>query len=334
MRVFFLSMIVGFCGACSTMQNVNSVDQKRLQYAQGAIEKTVRDWQLNADAIQSTCVIVFDKSHKWLLNCPQSLPVDSVNVSANIVAQAMVFTPWQQQQKKMNQPPIVLMHKLEDLVVSHPGFPKESTTTEEILSIYIHEFFHVMQFTYPQISQFMDQHLEKKSFVDQSRLVKFYSTNPDYQAAVKKEYDLLSSYLKSDQLQTPQSAKKILRQWLKLYNERTQKFSKSFGGNLKTWDAFWMFIEGSARYVESQFLLDPSLRADPEILSKDIYFKNFSHITGDKYTSLPAANRSLGNKYYYAIGAHVGFVLDIVNQKDWKKRSFQSTDWLVGAVKN
>lgn len=370
--VHFL-LIIGFplfFAACATTKSVvpfesqelQPVDLSRWNFARTSIDRVVLDWHLESKAVDETCVILFGEKHEWIFNCPIQLIKESFSVSSDakapvyftpnslsvpgaevpyakvagsIVAQAQILTPFQQQQRNLNIPPVILIQKLEDLVQHHPGFPKESTTTEEILSIAIHEFFHVIQFTDSRVSPFLDAHLQDASFIDQSDLAQFYASNISYQKAVTAEYELLKTYLEKTEDQNRRSAKRVLKKWLGLREKRISTFSKRFSQgkanrNLKLWDSFWTFVEGSARFVESEFLINPSLRASNQILSDDPSFNNFKATQAGTYKSLPMANRSLGAKYYYAIGSHLALILDIAEPSKWKREAFSDPNWIVG----
>lgn len=348
----------------SVPESLSDLDNARIEYAKQSMRKVIVDWNIQSQVVDNTCIVLFGDKHEWILNCPVSLVKDAVptlndpkifftmnalslpgtqvpyeKVSSSIVAQAHVLTPYQQKAQNLNFPPTILAQKLEDLISHHPGFPKESTTTEEILSIFIHEFFHVAQFTSPKISQFMDLHLEQKTFLDQTALIQFYSKNNTYQESIKKEYVLLSDYLINEKQYNKLSAKKALKKWLVLYDQRMKNFSKDFssdqpGQDLKTWDSFWTFVEGSARFVESEFLLNPDIRGNSQNLISDPYFKNFSMIKGNNYSSLPGANKNIGKKYYYSLGMHLAFILDIATEKKWRREAFEDKDWIVGKVRS
>lgn len=234
---------------------------------------------------------------------------------------------------------MIFVQKLEDITLHHPGFPKETTTTEELLSIFVHEFFHVVQFTNPKISQFMDDHLQNKTFLDQTELIQFYSKSSGYQECIKKEYVLLSDYLKNQSLYSQRSAQQTLKKWLVLYDQRIRTYSKEFANgrpnrDLKMTDSFWTLIEGTARFIESDFLINPELHSHFENLKSDPYFKNFLMIKGTNYSSLPASNKNIGNKYYYSIGMHLTFILDIATNKKWRQSVFDDKNFLDGQIRS
>src|SRR6185312_13880048 len=95
-------------------------------------------------------------------------------------------------------------------------------------------------------------------------------------------------------------------------------------------DALFSYIEGGARFVESQFLEDPSLHPPAHLLASDPRFHNYELFVGQGYAGSP--NRQLDDHYFYAIGYHLCVLLDR-SDPSWRSRVHDREHFLVDVVR-
>lgn len=210
----------------------------------------------------------------------------------------------------------------------HPAFT--TITTDEWLSLFVHEYFHMTsQLPHARVAGMLERAQHPEQFVDQEDLKKLYRENPQLQTLLAQEHRLLSQALRQQPLSCV-AAQQALKQWKSLYQQRIQTFSAHFNQRYIEWDAFWTFLEGTARYVESRFLLDRQWQPDPTLLP-DPHFSAFKATQGKSYAALPPANRSIAEHYFYAIGMHLAFLLDVL-EPDWPMQVFQQEHWLITLV--
>lgn len=93
-------------------------------------------------------------------------------------------------------------------------------------------------------------------------------------------------------------------------------------------DEFAMFVEGTARYVEARFLIDPPAAADA--LEAEPTFERFARTRGRRASELPGLS-GIGRRYFYSLGMYLCFLLDVANPT-WKSEIFSDDRLLVAAV--
>jgi hypothetical protein len=94
-------------------------------------------------------------------------------------------------------------------------------------------------------------------------------------------------------------------------------------------DAFYTFLEGTARYVGARFLVTPP-SAIATRLDGEPTFGRFAATAGKPVTELPGLGRG-GSKYVYAMGMYLSFLLDRA-APTWKARVMEDEGLLVGVV--
>lgn len=350
----------GICPSASAAPiRLADLDRSRVEYALGAVKEIQKEWPVRTP---DSCILLFGAQAEWLMNCTDpghgwaaagsqtlngmpvfysSQPVSLahqrmpyVQVKQALVAQAFFYLASGPSTKVYKDRPWFAISRLEDLAKNHPAFGS-GTSTEEWLSIFVHEYFHITQLTEPHAVEFMTAKSSQAAFVPQAVLTEFYAENPEYRLALKEEHDLLSNALSAAPPLDKERARRTLSQWAKLYQRRVKRFSKAFEKgdprrNLELWDAYWTYIEGLARYAESKVLIDA--RHHPKTgIPNDPRFSGVDSPEGKGYPGLPVPNKRMGKSYYYSIGMHLAFVLDTADP-GWKRRLFSNRLWLAGAA--
>lgn len=128
---------------------------------------------------------------------------------------------------------------------------------------------------------------------------------------------------------TKSEAVGALRDWTKLYAERRANLeARSNGPAMVRADSVFTYLEGVARYVENRFLVDPKYHPNLTV-THDARFHSFRAHLNKGYEGMPA--KRLGARYYYALGMHLGLVLDRVDSS-WTQRVHDDPDFIIGLV--
>ncbi len=359
--ICFSLMLSGAALATSPEQKPETLpdlERERISYGLSVVSQLEKIWPLTSH--KKACLILFGQTSQWLLNCenpypglklvPEQLfagqsvywsnqplilphahlPYDQA--ASKIVGQALVY-PNRPEFAAYRQQPWLLIQQLDDLRMNHPAFT--DSDTQEWLSIMVHELFHAL-FQMPEasiVAELAKAEQQPNRFVTQEPLKALYNHNPELQKLLKQEHQLLANALSQPEL-SPNKARQVLQEWLKLYQQRLNLCSSCLDGQYRHWDAFWTFLEGAARYVESKLLLDPVLQGNvSQINQTDPLFNAFATTRGKGYAALPESNRAIGQTYYYAIGMHLAFVLDQIDRK-WPQRVFLQPNWLIGLAES
>jgi hypothetical protein len=330
-----------------------SVERARLEYALDSAKLIGQDWPwLRAD---ETCVLLIAPHVQWVVNCPtapesfaqvgepllgrpvyasasdtiesggQSVP--STAFIAAIPATADVPLPGDSTKGLARETPWIIASSLDGLIGAHPAFGKD-TSTEEWLSVFLHEFFHTRQFLLPSFRPMLVE--MKSGNIDAGALERLFKDDAGYRALVEREYAALQAAAARDAALTPEAAREVLQSWSSMYTERRAQLQKLGGEPFVRADLVLTYVEGTARYVEAAFLRDGRfhsslpLRADPHYQD----FRPFSAKPG--YQGL--VQRKLGARYYYAIGMHLALVLDRADPT-WKKRVSEAPEWIVSLAR-
>lgn len=354
---FTLILIIFTCVSQANSFRINDIDINRINYALESINCIKKDWPDYSKI--NPAILLFGEEGNWLFNAIEkpdnydfnykyndksvyfnSKPISLADtylpyeqVKTNIVGQGLFYVENVKSTHVYKKQPWFFISKLEDLIKNHPGFA-QNTTTEEWLSIFIHEHFHIAQLTHPFILEFMNERAKAGIFITQNDLDNYYNKNEEYQDYIKEEYQLLSNSLKKNP--TSKEAVITLKKWLKLYKKRIEKFNPDFSNNnpdksLYIFDNFWTFIEGTARYVESNYLINSNYHPNL-IIEGDPRFSKFQSTINKGYNGLPEVNKKYSRKYYYSIGMHLCFLLDRTGI-EWKSKLFNTNDWLTGIIK-
>jgi hypothetical protein len=323
----------------------------RLEYTFEAAELVRRDWPAMQAA--QTCVMLVEATLQWVLNCEvapsgfaqtaqqfRGRPIYvheagsfDAGGQARSTAQLLATTPAAAQVPSSGSPnqslpgakPWLVVGSLEALALFHPAFTRAST--EAWVSVIVHELVHTHQLRAPGSERFGNAiaKLERTP----AALTDVYVHTTGYHDAVEREYELLTRaarFSPTDKL----AARRALKRWLTLYDQRIaqlQHFPRR--EQLIADDALFSYLEGVARYVESQFLEDPSLHPAPA-LSADPRFGNYKLFLGKGYAGSP--NRQLDAHYFYAIGYHLCVLIDRLDPS-WRSAVHKRKNFLFDVVR-
>ncbi|HTU61056.1 MAG TPA: hypothetical protein VMF89_21530, partial [Polyangiales bacterium] len=222
--------------------------------------------------------------------------------------------------------PWLVVGSLEALTQFHRSF--EHATTEAWVSVVMHELIHTHQLRSPGADRFLDAIVSGKRTPD--ALTALFANDPRFHALIEKEYTLLVRAAQQPPGDKP-AAKQALKRWLTLYQQRVASLSaRPEAKQLIEDDAVFAYIEGVARYVESQFLADPSLH--PQVsLTSDPRFDHYEQFLDRGYAGSP--NRQLDEHYFYAIGYHLCVLLERVDSS-WRTRVHTREHFLYDLVRD
>jgi hypothetical protein len=331
-----------------------AVERARLEYALQSAKLLGQDWPwMRAD---ETCVLLIAPTAQWVANCPscpekfaaagaplfgkpvcahagdtlslagQTLPTASFVRS--IPATANVSLPSDDETELGSDHPWLIASSLDALIGSHPAFDA-NTTSEEWLSIFLHEFFHTRQMLVPSFRPTLAE--MKTGKLDPGALEKAFKEDAEYRSLVEQEYQGLSAAA-SDASLSREAARTALSQWSTAYERRRTQLQRKGGDALVHADVAFTYVEGTARYVEARFSSVPQLHAAASYLESDPHFHQFQTFPPKPgYEGLP--QRKLGPRYYYAIGLHLSLLLDRADPS-WKERVSEQPEWIVGLARD
>jgi hypothetical protein len=310
----------------------------RLEYTFQAAELTQRDWP--AMTPRDTCLLLVEPELQWVINCDEALPgfertpqrfrdrpiyvhaatgFDSggqlhstAELLATTPAAAQVPAGKNVQRALPGEKPWLVVGSLEALTLFHPAF--DHATTEAWVSVVIHELVHTHQLRVAGAERFVDAIVSLQR--SPAALTELFVGQPRFHALIEREYALLSRAAQSDP-EDKRAARRALRQWLTLYQQRIDSLAEHpRAKQLIADDVLFSYLEGVARHVESQFLREPSLHP-PMSLDADPRFDHYRQFLGRGYVGSP--NRQLDEHYFYAIGYHLCVLLDRLDT-GWRTR--------------
>jgi hypothetical protein len=318
----------------------------RLSYTFQAAELLQRDWPLIQ--VADTCMLLVEPAAQWVLNCElpparfvattqsfRDRPVymheggsfESAGRSRS-TAELLATTPAAAQVPAHGASaalpgvnPWLVVGSLEALTQFHPSF--EHATTEAWVSVVMHELVHTHQLRAPGAERFLDAIVTGKRTPD--ALTALFANDPRFHALIEREYALLTRAAQQSESDKP-AAKQALKRWLTLYQQRIASLSEQLIED----DALFSYIEGVARFVESQFLAEPSLHPQTSLAS-DPRFDHYVQFLDRGYAGSP--NRQLDEHYFYAIGYHVCILLDRLDSS-WRTRVHTRQHFLYDLVRD
>jgi hypothetical protein len=323
----------------------------RIQAAYAGLEPALHAWHV--DGYGNDCLLTFAEKEEWLIGCPSMsnqagfMPTgerlrdqsvlwnpESLRVSDKLIPYAkiklgLVGTVGTHHDDKSGQNnPVLLVQDWDALHRNHPGFT--DSHVEEWIGIFVHEAFHAHQMWHPLVQPTI-RSLGTVATLDE--LAAYFKANDAYRAAVQKEFDLLTATLLDPKLDQ-RRAKAALNKWSKLYAEREKSFAADLDRvmpNKRAWEmeGFFIFLEGTARYVESNFMRAETSPVDA-LLEGDPSFGHFASSRGKKPSEVPGLSK-LGNKPEYAIGMYLSYLLDAADPS-WKDHIFDTDGLLVAQV--
>ena len=325
-----------------------ALQRLRLTYTFEAATLLRRGWPLITP--EETCVLLVEPQIQWVLNC--ELPPAHFTVTAQTfrgrplfvhrgdsfesagrsrsTAELLATTPAAAQVGSNaalpGTNPWLVIGSLEALTQFHPAF--EHATTEAWVSVVMHELVHTHQLRAPGAEHFLDAILTGARTPD--ALTALYANHPRFHALIEREYALLVRAAQQPDSDKP-AAKRALERWLTLYQQRIASLrNQPNAERLIEDDALFSYIEGVARFVESQFLAEPSLHPQTS-LTTDPRFGGYAQFLDRGYVGSP--NRQLDEHYFYAIGYHLCVLLDRLDT-GWRTRVHTRRHFLYDLVRD
>jgi hypothetical protein len=327
------------------------VQRARLDYLFAAMARVDTEWAFASDA--PPCLLLVGPERQWVVNCAEA-PAGGFSLTperyraqpvftrsagdfgragqalsapallSSLPAAAYVAEPGALKPELPPRYPWLLVGTLEGLRANHPDF--RECTTEAWLSVALHEYLHTRQLREPSFAPQLSR--INTHALDPEVLRALYRRDAGYRARVEREYSLLTAAARQRRL-GPVQARAVLRRWLGAYlARRADLLARADGAQLVQADTTFTYVEGLARYVESKFLVDPSEHAGLPI-ADDALFHGFAATEGRGYRAMP--NRALQDQYFYAIGFHLGLLLDRIDPR-WRRRVQAVPDWLLGVA--
>lgn len=319
------------------------------------LEPAIADFGLETSG--RDCLLTFNETEEWLIGCPEmsgqagfaetgevwqgkrilwnpkSLTLSDQHLPYEKVKMAIVGTVGRHTRDDADKTadPVLMVQDWAALHKNHPGF--QQSGVEEWLGIFVHEAFHARQIWHPRVQHLTARWSRQNPPATANELLAFFNGNEAFRAALGKEMEVLTAATNDPQL-APAQAKAALAQWLGLYRQREKNFADAMetalpGKDVWFMDGFETFLEGTARYVEARFLMSP-LPQTVDLLKAEPTSMSFASSLGKRPSQLPGLGK-LGQKYFYAIGMHLSFVLDAADPT-WKVKLFDSERLLIGQV--
>jgi hypothetical protein len=327
------------------------LQRSRLDYLFAAMSRVARNWPWsNRDEI---CVLLLAPDAQWGLNCDEAptarfsrtaesfrgKPVfasrdaryrvgerdlSTAELLHSLSAAAHVDEPGARRSDLPSGHPWLVLGSLEGLRAHHPAF--ENASTEEWISVALHEFAHARQLRMPAFADRL--RAINSGAADPHGLASLYRTDADYRRLVDAEYAQLvaAAWLQP----TAASARDALTIWLERYAlRRALLASKPKGAALVGADSVFTYVEGAARFVESQYLVDGTQHPS-SAPTADPLFRSYVGFLNRGYSGMP--NKQMDAEYFYAIGFHLCLLLDRFDPT-WKSQVHADPDGVIGRVR-
>ncbi|WP_162056177.1 hypothetical protein [Pontibacter pamirensis] len=195
---------------------------------------------------------------------------------------------------------------------------QDVSSTEEWVTMVVHEYFHGFQYRHRNYFQSMSNNL---SSVPQDSLRNIYLNNPWFKEKVDKENKLLLLALDSESRTEVDS---LTTAFSKLREQRRKETKRRLGFDIENYEKIYETMEGTARYVEQKLYEKFSDKVpDKRLTSSDTsyhsygYFKNYK-IDKDEWLYLTTKSGA----YFYATGFNMARLLDKLNI-EYKARLFR-----------
>jgi hypothetical protein len=351
------AVLLGSSGACggsrvlhasasaSAVRELPAVEQWRIDYALRSAERVRQRW--TQFVRPDPCILLVAPEAQWVLNCasaPEEFddtqqrfrdrPVfvrvggrfvingrslDTADLIRAVPATIALARPGQSKSALAQERPFVLVSALDALKRLHPTFNAD-TLTERWLSIFIHEYFHLLQYS--------DASVGDPAQVKGLKLLQLYETDAEYRRMLEAEHALLADEVTRPAVDRVR-AHATLRAWHERYqSRRNYLLARPGGAELVRLDEVLCYVEGLARYVEGLYLVDANYHLyDADVT--DPSFRNFSDFVSRGYAGMP--NRGLSSEYYYSLGMHIALLLDRTHP-EWFRTVHAVPGYLVGTA--
>jgi hypothetical protein len=165
-----------------------------------------------------------------------------------------------------------------------------------------------------------------------------FSDGTEYRKATAAEFVMLNMSVNDATAEV--AARDALRRWLDARRHRVNTFHEAFkqsggGRDLADVDMTWTSLEGTASYVEQQYLRTIEVFTDP-LLAADLHARqnpssDVEDLPFHQMAVERAAKHGYVENYFYAVGELVCRLLDRADPS-WKSQIFERPNLLIGAV--
>jgi hypothetical protein len=333
----------------ATEASFAELQRARLEYLFDAARLVAKSWPLMRP--DETCVLLVERERQWEVNCdvavrgfvatrekfhgrPLFTHAGDAFESAGqrrSTRELLASTPAAAQVPEVpnalpglpTEHAFLLLGSLEALAAYHPSFPR--ATTEAWISVAMHEFVHTHQLRHPSFAPYRAR-LHTPAF-DPAPLIALFTQDDAYRVAVLHEYQTLTAAARREPRRDDALA--ALRAWHAQYRKRRALLAaRPQGASLIERDRVFTYLEGVARYVESDFL-DRADQHPKRIIPDDPRFHAYADFLGRGYAASP--NRQLDDQYYYAIGYHLCVLLQRADP-EWRDHVQAQPGLLLGYV--
>jgi hypothetical protein len=325
---------------------------QRVQAAYGAAARSARFWP-GFDKTEVKAMLIYDARGEWFFGqsgdlrgfhrtgqTMNGLPVNYAEPSLFLTGEVKPYERirraegwlgrigWRDFDADTRHPrsePMMIMQELATAMEN----ARSVRSTEDWISIYVHECFHVFQHDFSDVRK--AQRIGWDETGDRDVLQKRMGS--DYATAINDEFVMLNGAATEA---TKDSARATLRRWLTAREERVKRFATTFEkaggkGELERVDMYLTSAEGTAKYVQSRYVTTPdvfedsSLAADPQSLQYAPRVAKKGKVVKRAFTY------GSPGTYFYSIGDLVCRLLDIADE-GWKARVFDRKRLLISAV--
>lgn len=318
---------------------LSALDALRIHAAYEASFRAIAPWEIPSSG--NDCTLLFAEREEWLIGCgaqvdgfeptgtsvgdlpvlyaPRSLFLSGSEMPYAEIHTAIVGTVGTREHEGATSP-VLIVQAWDALHANHPGFSESNVS--EWYGVFVHEGFHARQMAHPRVREAMAE--VAQSAITPDTLAEHFRENEAYQAAVRAEFQLLheAAATTSDAA----SAARALQAWAALHDARVSLLETAFPGqHAGQADAFFTFLEGTARFVEASFLTSAR---DAVPAQERPAFEGLHQVP---IWTLPGLS-GLGPKYYYALGMYLSILLDRC-APDWRKRALSTDGLLIGLVR-
>jgi hypothetical protein len=322
-----------------------ALQRARLDYLFAAARLVAASWPRMLP--DQTCVLLLEPALQWVINCdaaPQGFAQNGETFQARPIfwhagdafeaagrrrstRELLALTPAAAQLGGERsglpaQHAWLLLGSLEALAAYHPAFPR--ATTEAWISVAMHELVHMHQLRDPAFATERAQIESGEANPD--ALTQLYEHDPAYRQRVEREYAQLVAA--AQRAQDERAVLRALRDWTRAYAER-RKFLAAQSGELQAREATFSYLEGVARFAESDFLQNAAQHPALDALARDPRFGHYALFLNQGYAGSP--NRQLDPQYYYALGYHLALLLARIDP-GWASHLSEQPGWLIGLV--
>ncbi len=193
-------------------------------------------------------------------------------------------------------------------------------STEEWMTMLIHEYFHGFQYKHQVYLDFFEQEVVH---IPADSLKRIYKSNQWFKDYVDKENDFLLTAIASN---NAKEVSKCIDTFFQLRDERRLLTIQRLGFDIKTIEETYETMEGTARYVEySLYGKFAVMEADDNLSKSDTSYHSYSKFRNYNIENDQWLFQTRKTTYFYATGYNMARLLDKIGI-DYKSRLFKERE--------